>query len=147
MDTRPDPTPDELQAMAYADGELSLEARGLFEERLRLEPKLAAEIAEYHALQVLARQIAPPEPMDYEWRRIEADPANRWLHAAGWSLFVGGAIGLTCLGVWRFLTGEGALLPRALSCAAIGGALALLLGTARNRLRTLHLDPYRRIQR
>lgn len=133
--------------MAYADGELGGEDRTQFEERLRAEPALAIEVSEYRALQLLAREMAPPEPMDHEWRRIEADPTNQGIHLAGWTLFVGGAVGLAGWGIWGIATDDGPPLPRVLSIAAIGGLLTLLLGTVRNRLRTLPLDPYRKIQR
>ena len=40
------PTPDELLAMAYVDGELDDEAARAFEDRLPDEPALVREVAE-----------------------------------------------------------------------------------------------------
>lgn len=142
-----EPTRDQLLAMAYADGELSAAERGAFEERLGREPALAREIADYRSLQVLARQMAPPEPMDHEWRRLAADPAQRGLHALGWALFVLGALGVAAYGVWAVATSAEPLWTRVVVISVLTGLLLLLLATTRARIRTYPLDPYREVQR
>ena len=147
MQSQHEPTADQLQAMAYFDGELNAEERASFEQRMQLEPDLAREVSEYRALQILARQMAPPEPMDHEWARLELDPTQRSLNSLGWVAFVGGALGLAGFGIWGIATEDGPLLPRALTIALIGGMLVLLLGTVRARLRTMPYDSYREVQR
>ena len=49
-----EPTTDELAAMAYADGELSLQERRAFEERMASEQALGREVVQYQRLQALA---------------------------------------------------------------------------------------------
>ena len=72
-----DPTTDELKAMAYADGELTDADRTEFEARLATEPALARQVSEYRALEIIARQMAPPEPMAiFDW--ITWYPAPAW---------------------------------------------------------------------
>ncbi|MEC8494787.1 MAG: hypothetical protein VXZ39_07690, partial [Planctomycetota bacterium] len=57
------PPPDELLAMAFADGELSPEERLAFEQRMVREEGLARLVSEHMALDVLARRVAPKEPL------------------------------------------------------------------------------------
>jgi len=141
-----EPTEDRLLAMAYADGELSEESRRSFEARLAHEPALVRHVAEYEALQVLGREMAPPEPMDFEWARLSADPLRKGGHMLGWGLFVTGIVGLTVVGVHRVaVTMEG--LPKYLVLAAIAGLAVLLLLTVHARLRTLPFDLYKDVNR
>ena len=62
-----EPSADELTAMAYADGELSGAERAAFEQRLAAEPDLGRAVSDYRELEIMARQLAPPEPADHEW--------------------------------------------------------------------------------
>lgn len=142
-----EPTRDELLAMAYVDGELADDARRELEARLPNEPALAREVAELRRLAVLARAVAPAEPMDAEWARIRADPAQRAGGTLGWTLLALGAAGLAGLALWRALSGPGDPLPRVLVAMAAGGLALLFLLVLRNRLRTLPYDPYRDVQR
>ena len=141
-----EPTRDELLAMAYADGELG-DDRQEFETRLASEPALARQVAEHQALQLLARTMAPPEPADFEWNRLAADPTQQLGQWLGWVLLAGGSLGLGAWGVWGILTSEMELLPKSLLVAAIAGGFLLLVTTARARLRVLPSDPYRKVQR
>jgi len=142
-----DPTRDELLAMAYADGELSPEERSEFEARLASEPGLARDVADYNTLQVLARQMAPPEPLDHEWRRVEAEPTQRGLRATGWVLFVAGCLGVGGMTIYSVATSTEPLWTRIVILAVLVGLLLLLLATARTRICTYPLDPYREVQR
>ncbi len=142
-----EPTRDELLAMAYADGELGSEGRRELEVRLAREPQLARQVSEHRALQVLARRMAPPEPADLEWARLEAEPVQRSTRWLGWTLFVGGSIGLAAWGLWGVANSHTPILPRVLAMGAILGLLLLLLTTARARMRVLPHDPYRKVER
>jgi anti-sigma factor RsiW len=148
MPPDPNPTPDQLLAMSYADGELDADQRGAFEARLALEPSLAREVSELQALAVLARSAAPPEPADHEWARLDLDPLQRAGVQAGWMLAIAGAIGLAAYIVYSICAASDIGVPvKACLLAAIGGALLLLLMTVRERLSLLPYDPYRRVQR
>lgn len=143
----PEPSADQLQAMAYADGELAGSARREFEARLEREPALVREVAEHQRLGLLARSAAGPEPADFEWRRLAEEPLQRGGLGLGWSLLIGGSLALGVWSVWSVATSEIDLAAKlALAAAGLG---ALLVGgfTLRARLRTLHLDPYRDIER
>ena len=142
-----EPTRDQLLAMAYADGELSAEARREFEERMRDEPQLGIEVAGYQSLAALSRQVAPREPMDTEWERLEGDLFHRLCHWAGWGLFVVGGLGLCGWGSFEVLVSDMPVLPKALVATLLAGSLVLFLSTVRARMRTLPYDPYRSIQR
>jgi anti-sigma factor RsiW len=142
-----EPTQDELQAMAYADGELSETERRQFEARLADSPGLGKEVSEYLSLAILARQLAPPEPMDHEWDRLSKDPVQRMGFGAGWLLLLAGAFGVGGLGIYDIAQSDMAMLEKTFALALIGGVLVLLLVTLRGRLRTLPYDPYEKVQR
>jgi len=143
-----EPTADQLLAMAYADGELDAAARHSFESRLAGDTALAREVAKHRAFAVLARRSAAPEPADYEWRRLAADPLQRGTLGVGWVALSVGVLGLLGLYLWRFLVDDSVeWVERALVLSATVGGLALLAAAVRARLRTLPLDPYRNVER
>jgi anti-sigma factor RsiW len=146
MSTR-EPTRDELLAMAYVDGELTSEGRAEFESRLAASPELRREVSQLKELELLARAAAPREPMDHEWDELARDPVQRGSLGMGWTLLVLGVLGCLGYGTFALLVSGAPPLVKVLVCALFSG-LALLLGaTVRARLRTLPLDPYRKIQR
>ena len=148
MSAHPEPTPDQLRAMAYTDGELPPEDRAAFEARLAAEPTLAREVTQYQRLALVTRSAAPPEPMDHEWRRLEADPLQRAGTKGGMLLFFGGAIGLAVWLLLTFLTDDSVSpIARALIAALAGGLTALFLTVLRGRLRTLPYDAYTDVKR
>ena len=142
-----EPTGDELLAMAYADGELAADARRDFEARLAREPGLRREVAELRALEVLARQLAPPEPGELEWAQLE----SAWTQRAGSRL----GLGLAAAGALMLAGGAAAwALSYPLPLLLRAGAVALLLGlglllalAVRARRRLLPLDPYTKVKR
>ena len=142
-----EPSRDELLAMAYVDGELSGAERAAFEARLADERPLLGEVAKLKKLAVLARQSAPPEPMDHEWKRLEAEA----LHAGGSLLaFVLATVGGLGLLGWLFfelLRSDLELLPKTCLTALLVGLGTLFLITLRARLRTRPYDPYTEIER
>ena len=145
--TEREPTPDELLAMAYVDGELDRAAREELERRLALEPVLRREVADLQRLALIARRSTPPEPMDHEWRALERE----WVHAGG-SRLGAGLIGAGALGGALWLGYEllvsAAPLPAKLAGAALLlGVLVHFLVSLRARLRTLPFDPYTEVER
>ncbi|MHC4261448.1 MAG: hypothetical protein ACYSWX_02930 [Planctomycetota bacterium] len=142
-----EPTADQLLAMAYADGELDPESRADFERRMASEPTLAREVAEIRKLELLARAVAPAEPQDHEWARLEVDPWHRLLTRGGLALFLGGIaleVALLLLGVQERLGGS---MLVASGSAILVGFTMLLLAALRWRKRTLPYDPYVEVKR
>lgn len=143
-----EPTADQLLAMAYADDELGAADRAMFQARLAREPELGREVAKHRSLEVLARRLAPPEPMDHEWRRLALDPLQRGAVGLGWLALCVGAVGLAGLAFWRFVSDDSiGPLERGLVASLVVGAGLLLAAAVRARLRTLPYDPYRNVQR
>lgn len=141
------PSRDQLLAMAYADDELTPAGRAEFERRLATEPELRREVSHFQELELLARAAAPREPMDHEWAALERDPVQRGTLGLGWLLLAVGAVGLIVFGLVQLFRSQEPL-PEKLLVAALTLGGGLLLGaTLRARLRTLHLDPYRKIER
>lgn len=146
-----DPSREELEAMAYSDGELSPAERAAFERRMTAEPALARRVAEYRALELVAREMAPPEPADYEWERLELDPLYRAGTRLGNALVIAGG-GLFLIAFLLSVTGigPGTFGARLFAIAAgslLSGLVLLLLTTVQSRLRTLPYDPYRKVKR
>lgn len=143
----PEPTEDQLLAMRYADGEMAGDERAAFERRLAGEEALRREVSALRRLEVLARQVAPPEPADLVLRELERGPGHRVLGWVGWLLVCGASLGLLAHVVLALLDPErpdpGPGLP-----LALGAGLALLLmRVLRERLRRLPHDPYRSVRR
>jgi anti-sigma factor RsiW len=142
-----EPTRDELLAMAYVDGELTPEGRAELESRLEASPELRREVSQLKELELFARAAAPKEPMDHEWEELARDPVQRGTLGLGWTLLGLGVLGGLGYGMFALLSSDAQPLLKLLVCALFFG-LALLLGaTVRARLRTLPLDPYRKVQR
>ena len=143
----PNPTPDQLAAMAYVDGELPSVERAAFEARLEREPDLALEVASLRKLEILTRRLAPAEPIDTEWRRLELDPMQRTMGGLGLGLLFLMAFGGT---LWLFvlvIQGDMELFPKTLLLGGMIGVVLLLLSALRARLRTLPYDPYTHVER
>ncbi len=134
--------------MAYVDGELSQEEARQFEQGLAADPTLAKEVAELRALEVMARQMAAPEPMDYEWDRLSRDPLQRAGVGLGFALIMIGVLGLACFGTWTIgFQSDLSLTLKCLSLGTIAGFTLIFLTVLRGRLRTLPYDPYTNIKR
>ena len=141
------PTRDELLAMAYADGELTPDAHAEFRERLAKEPALAKMVSDHQRLALVARHLAPPEPMDYEWQRIAEEGHSRAWAGFAWALTFVGGLGLAGWAVLELYQSDLDPTAKALSGAFLLGVILLFLYTLRNRLRTLPYDPYTEVQR
>ena len=141
------PSTDELLAMAYADGELSPEARRGFETRLAHEARLRVLVADQQRIAILAREAAPSEPLELATLIVERGTPHSFLASFGRALL---GLAIAWLAVWMGLACfEGAWRP-----PIAGAALAATLGLALLALRawlvrraTHHLDPYRDVRR
>jgi anti-sigma factor RsiW len=133
--------------MAFVDGELADDARAEFETRLAADADLRRQVAELQELELLARAAAPREPMDHEWDALARDPLQRGSFGLGWLLLTVGTFGLGALVIWWLCTSDDSLALRLCLGAVLAGGAFLFGFTLRGRLRTLHLDPYRKVQR
>jgi anti-sigma factor RsiW len=142
-----EPTRDQLQAMAYVDGELAQAERLTFEALLATRRDLQLEVAQLRKLEVLARSAAAPEPIDHEWKRLQREPLQRGSIGLGFAALGFGALGLTLFAGYSVFTSHLQLLPKQFLGALCVGVLLLFLATLRGRLRTLPFDPYTEIER
>lgn len=142
-----EPTRDEYLAMAYADGELAPEARAEFERRLAHEPALRREVSALRELELLARHAAPKEPADHEWEALAREPVQQAALGLGGGLVVVGGLALLAYGMYELVRAELAPPLKWPLVALTLGAAFLFGAVLRARLRTLPLDPYRKIQR
>lgn len=142
-----EPTRDELLAMAYVDGELDEAARVEFDARLRAEPALLREVSELRQFGVIARQVAPPEPMDYEWERLDKEVLYGGSQRLGLFLIALAAAGFALLGVITIWASSLEPVPKFLVGALLLGLSLVFLATLRGRLRTLPHDPYTEVRR
>jgi len=141
------PTRDELLVMAYVDDELAAEVRSDFQARLANEPELVRQVAVYQKLEVLARQMAPPEPRDHEWERVREEPLQRAGRPLGSFLLVAGALGLAAWAAVLLLGSGLALWAKICALATVSGFLLLLALRWRLRLRLAPYDPYEEVRR
>lgn len=143
-----EPTKEQLTAMAYADGELEAADRREFEELMTSRPDLAREVAQLQRLQVLARQVAGPEPMDVEWERLGHDPVHRAGGGLGMGLLLFGTLGVLLWSMFEILRADDVPVWGKLCLGGLlAGALLLMFTTLRARLRTLPFDPYTEVKR
>jgi anti-sigma factor RsiW len=141
------PSPDELLAMAYTDGELEPDQRATFEQRLQHEPALSREVAALLRLNVLAREVAPREPEDLEWARIGKSRPRAWVLTIAWCFLLIDVLAVIGFGVFEFSRSEAPILFKAV---ILGGLLAFLVWfwlVVRARIRTLPYDPYTEVKR
>jgi anti-sigma factor RsiW len=143
----PAPTPAELLAMAYVDGELAPAERAAFEARLEREPALVREVAAQQRLAVLARAAAPREPIDREWAAIERSMITRAGVPLSWALLALGVAGLASWCAFEVACCPIGWIPKVLTGAIASGFLLLFLLALRTRLRTKAFDPYDDVRR
>lgn len=142
-----EPTPEQLQAMAYVDGELSPEQRRSFERLLEQRDDLRREVVSQQRLALLARSLAAPEPIDYEWRALARDPVQRGSTVLAFTALAVAALGLAGFAGYAIYASDMPTAVKWLVGLGAGGALLLFLITLRARLRTLPYDPYTEIER
>ncbi len=144
----PEPSEDELLAMAYADGELNEEARRETAHRVASDPAFALRVAHYQRLDVTARTAASPEPQDIVHAKLAASPTQQATLGLGWFALVTGTLGFYVWLIFEMTQDpELDILPKVFILGGIGGFLLLFLSILRNRLRELPYDPYTKIKR
>ena len=142
------PTRDELDAMAYADDELTGEARAAFEARLATEAALGREVARLRSLSLLARPSAPAEPMDHEWARLADDPVHQTGLRFGGLLVLVSSVGLLAWLLYALaIDPELETVPKVLLLTSAAGFGLWFLAILRGRLRTRPFDPYTSVKR
>jgi len=141
------PSRDELLAMAYADGELDEGAARDLERRMADEPELVLEVAKHRRLEIIARRIVPPEPMDHEWERLRRGIVHGKGIPLGFALLLAGVLGLAGWIAFGLFTSDEPLGLKLLVGAIGGGLTILFLVTLRGRLRMRAHDPYTEVQR
>ena len=143
----PEPSEDELLAMAYADGELNEEARREAAHRMASDEAFALRVAHYQRLDVTAR-TALQEPQDIAHAKLAAEPTQRAALGLGWAAL---SVGLVGFYAWIFYVmvrdPEMPTTLKVLMLTGIGGFLLLFLAVLRKRLRELPFDPYTKVQR
>ena len=147
-DPTPEPSQDELLAMAYADGELNEEARRDAAQRIADDEAFALRVAHYQRLDVATRTATPPEPQDTAHAKLSAEPTQKAALGLGWFALVVGFFGFYAWAFYEMIRDpELETLPKVLILGGIGGFLLLFLAVLRNRLREIPHDPYTKIQR
>lgn len=144
----PEPTEDELLAMAYADGELEPEARREAAKRIAEEDAFALRVAHYQRLDVTTRTAISHEPQDTARAKLANEPLQRATVSLGWMSATVGFIAFYAWVFYEILQNEemsGA--PKVFLLCAAGGLFLLFLSVLRGRLRELPYDPYTDIER
>jgi anti-sigma factor RsiW len=141
------PSVDELLAMAYVDGELDAPSRIAFEVRLAREPHLAREVAAQQRLDVLARSVAPLEPEDHEWSRMERSKSRRFGFLLAWAMIAIGVLGVTGMCEVELLESDAPVSLKVFITLIVAGGLLLFGLIARGRMRTRPFDPYVEVKR
>ena len=142
-----EPTQDELLAMAYVDGELDARARAEFERRLASERELGLEVAELQRLALLARQVTPREPKDFEWDRLRSEPLHSGGTLLGMIALAVGALGLFAWALYDLFTSDVHVVAKVCLALVLSGLTIVFLLILRARLRTLPHDPYTEVER
>lgn len=141
------PEADQMLAMAFADGELRGEALEAFTQRIAREPALARAVDEFRRLELLTRQLSPPEPRDLVWREHASGELHRLLMFGSYvCLILAASIGallILCAALgWRIPAG-----PQVASALAVLGLLQMLFASLRWRKAERGHDPYVHVQR
>jgi anti-sigma factor RsiW len=141
------PSRDELLAMAYVDDQLDHDARREFELRLSKEEHLAAEVVALRRLDLIARTAAPPEPIDFAWKRVDESPSQVGAVGAGWIATCLGSLGLAGIAIQLILQAQIPLWERASIALFVGGLTLLFLSVAWRRWKVRNMDPYTSVKR
>lgn len=141
------PEDDQMLAMAFADGELRGETLEAFTQRIAREPALARAVDEFRRLEMLTRQLSPPEPRDLVWREHASGELHRLLMFGSYvCLILAAATGvllILCSSFgWRVPAG-----PEVASALAVLGLLQMLFASLRWRKGEHGHDPYVHVKR
>lgn len=123
----------------YVDGELSDDQKREFEEALRHDPDLRAELEEFMGLKDLTGIIKYADLPDEVWESYWESIYKKLERGTGWIFFSIGAIGLLCYGLFElfyklYTNSEIPMLVKVLVSAFGVGSATLLVSFARERL-------------
>jgi len=94
----------QIQLMAYLDGEMDARQRSEFEKILLDSPPLQQQLAQFQRLQGLMQNVRIPEPRLELWDEYSRKGGEKAFRLVGWLLFVAGAL-IVALGseylLWR----------------------------------------------
>ena len=96
-------TQEQMQMMAFIDGEMTPAERESFERQLAGSPELAVETTRHKNLMEMTRSMALMEPTDYETRRFWSRFYNRSEWQLGWCLLLLGLVVLVSESVYLLL--------------------------------------------
>lgn len=115
--------------------------------RLHLEECAAcrATLDELSRLRSASRSTPFVPVPDHQWDERPRGPLSGFARRLGWVMIIGWAIVLAGLAVWEFVLAPGALGPKLLTAAAVGGPALLFVSVLVDRLRTLKTDRYRSV--
>lgn len=143
----PEPTRDELLAMAFVDDQLAPEDRVVFEKRLGEELPLAREVAALRRLDLFAKSAARTEPVDLAWQEIDSAPSQRTVLGLGWILIFAGALGLLGIVLFGILDSEIPAWQKVSLLAVFGGLGLVFLAILKRRIQSRPFDPYTAVKR
>jgi hypothetical protein len=136
----------------YIDGELSEDEKKAFEEQLRSNPQLGAELEEFRKLKEVTGMMRYADLPDEVWEGYWQNLYRKLERGVGWMLFSIGAIILLCFGLYHFFRElfydpEVPMLVRISVTALSIGAVILLVSFVRERLFAYHRDRYGKVIR
>lgn len=122
----------------YVDGELSEQQKKEFEETLRHDPELRAELEEFMGLKDLTGVIKYADLPDEVWESYWESIYKKLERGIGWIFFSIGAIGLLCYGLFElfynlYIDPEVPILVKVLISVLTLGAVTLLVSFSRER--------------
>src|SRR5205085_774319 len=122
--------------------------RFAFEQQVRDDSRLAAELAHLQSLADLARHMPLQEPTDREIRKFWARFYNRSEWTVGWVLLLAGLLVLLGEGLyWLATTRELTWYVKAAVLSTVAGGALLVWNTLRLKLRASRFDRYRGVLR
>jgi anti-sigma factor RsiW len=115
--------------------------------RLHLEDcaTCRATLDELSRLRAASRSTLFVPVPDDQWDERPRGPLSGFARRLGWVIVIGWLTVLTGLAVWELVVSPGALGPKLLTVAAVGGPVLLFVSVLVDRLRTLETDRYRSV--
>ena len=132
----------------YLDGELSDEEKRAFRAEVEKDPDRMRELRQLTEVCTLAEDVTFTEPDRAVWDRYWKGVTARTQRGAGWSLTALGLAILSGSALTYFFTADEVPRPIKWGAACLLAGLAILFFTVLvARLKSLHLDKYREIER
>lgn len=134
--------------MRYLDGEMSEEERRAFRAEIEKDPERMRELRQLTQICNLAEEVTFAEPDREVWDRYWKGVTARTQRGAGWSLSGLGLAILAGSALTYFFTSPAVPGPIKWGFAMLLAGLAILFFTVLvARLKSMHLDKYRGVER